>query len=187
MSEIGSMPSLIHTYTGRMIDPLDLKPEDVDIRDIAHHLSNQCRFSGAPREFYGVGQHSVLVSRVVPAKDAFDALMHDAAEYVLQDMARPLKLHPTLGQAYRAAERRAQKVILGVFGLGPEPPSVKIADKLVLVTEARDLMHGVEEWGYYQDTEPLPQRITPWSPRRAEREFLKRFEKLTGINDGMYS
>lgn len=34
----------IQTYTGRMFWPLDPRPEEIWIEDIAHALSLQCRF-----------------------------------------------------------------------------------------------------------------------------------------------
>lgn len=174
------MPSLIHTYSGLMVDPLDLQPGDVCIEDIAHALANQCRFSGHTSTFYSVAQHAVLVSRVVPPPFAWDALHHDDPEYILQDMAKPLKNHPSLGQAYRAAERRIERVIGEVFGVTfPVPPAVKEADILLLVTEARDLMHGTDTWAYYNDVVPANFTITGWSPKAAEKKFMQRFEELT--------
>lgn len=173
------MPSRIHTFSGRMVDPLDLQPEDVCIEDIAHALSCQCRFSGHLRDFYSVGQHCVLASRIVPPEFALDALLHDAAEAYLQDMAKPLKNHPRLGQAYRGAEQRIEAVIGEVFGVTfPFPGPVKEADIRLLVTEARDLLHGTDDWAYYRDVEPLPARIVGWSPKRTERTFLARYATL---------
>ena len=176
------MPSYIHTYTGKMVDPLALQHEDVDIHDIAHHLANQCRFSGATRKFYSVAQHSVLCSKWVDKEHALVTLLHDASEAYLQDMARPLKMHPTLGQAYRGAETRAERVIAEVFGIPyPYPQEVKDADNTLLITEARDLMHGTEKWGTkYDELTPLEKPIEPWSPLKSEKLFLERFEKLTG-------
>lgn len=181
MSAVGTeTTAYIHTFTGRLVNPLDLQPEDIDIRDIAHALARQCRFSGATKDFYSVAQHSVICSRIVEAGFEFSALMHDASEAYLQDVARPLKIHPSFGQSYRGAEKRAEKVIAGVFGTDwPMPPEVKDADNLALVTEARDLMHGTDNWSdFYRSITPLPDVIKAWTPPRAEREFLKRFAAL---------
>ncbi len=173
------MPSYVHTYSGLMVDPLDLQPEDVCIEDIAHHLANQCRWSGATKYHYSVAQHAVLCSQVIDKPFKWDALHHDDAEYILQDMAKPLKNDPYFGQAYRGAEARAEKVIGEVFGVTfPFVPEVKEVDILLLVTEARDLMHGTKDWTYYTDIEPLKMEIKPWTPKRAEREFLARYEQL---------
>src|SRR5574341_694227 len=91
LASLENMPSYIHTHSGRWVNPLDLQPEDVCIEDICHALSNQCRWSGHTREFYSVGQHCVLASRIVAKPFKFDALLHDGAEGYLQDMAKPLK------------------------------------------------------------------------------------------------
>jgi hypothetical protein len=173
------MPSTIHVRSGLMVNPLDLRTEDVRIEDIAHALGNQCRFSGHTREFYSVAEHSVRASRIVAPEFAYDALMHDAAEAYLQDMARPLKNEPRFGQAYRGAEARVERVIGEALGVTfPMPVEVKAADEIMLVTEARDLMHGTEGWSHFTDVEPLPDPITPWSPKRARREFIEAFDRI---------
>lgn len=179
MALMPDMPSKVHTYTGRWIDPLDLKPEDVCIEDIAGHLGNQCRWSGGTREFFSVAQHSVICSHMVEEDIAWEALHHDDAEYILQDMAKPLKNHKHLGRAYRGLEKRIEKVIAEVFNLiYPFPPGVKVADTILLVTEARDLVHGTDDWTYYKDIVPADFKIVPWSPRRSRKEFMLRYEVL---------
>ena len=81
----------IQTFTGRAFYVLDPRPEDVDIEDIAHALSMQCRFAGHCREFYSVAQHSVTASWLVPPEDALWGLLHDAAEAYVVDLPRPIK------------------------------------------------------------------------------------------------
>ncbi len=70
----------LQTYSGIAYWPLDPRPEEVTIEDIAHHLSLICRFGGAVRRFYSVVEYSVLVSRVGPPVYALQCLLHDATE-----------------------------------------------------------------------------------------------------------
>ena len=176
--------SFVHCRSGRIVDPLDFGVEDVLIEDVAHALSNQCRFQGHTDGFYSVAQHAVICSLVVAPGFELDALLHDASEYVLQDMARPLKTHPSLGQAYRGAEKRIQKCIATRYGLRwPEPAEVKHADHIVFATEVRDLMDSGQlllRWVTEFEIAGLEmeEKIVGWSPRRARREFLERFHQL---------
>jgi hypothetical protein len=173
------IPSFFTTYTGKWVNPIDLQPEDVCIEDIAHHLSQQNRWTGGTLLPINVAQHSCMVSDIVPPEDAWDGLMHDGPEYLLQDMAKPLKSDPRLGQAYRGAEKRIERVLAPLYGINFNNPRVKRADLVVLVTEARDYhCHARGQWTYYRDVPALPDRMKIWSPKRAEREFLRRFNRL---------
>ena len=80
----------IHTFTGRHFYPLNPNADDVDIEDIAHALANTCRFNGHVSTFYSVAQHCVLASQYCES-DPLWALMHDAAEAYLPDVAAPVK------------------------------------------------------------------------------------------------
>lgn len=185
---IQRIPSYIQTYTGLVIEPLDLQPEDILLEDIAHHLSNQCRWSGATRHHYSVAQHTWYASFQVPPEQAYDALHHDDAEYVLQDMAKPLKNHVTLGKAYRGAEARIERVIGPTLGVRfPISPEVHEADLLVLCAEADQIMHGRSNWKGYPDELRLHAAaditIVKWTPEKAERKWLARHEKLKEEKD----
>ncbi|MHA1573246.1 MAG: hypothetical protein ACTSX8_04570 [Alphaproteobacteria bacterium] len=50
------MNHTIQTYTGVTWDLLNPRVEDVNIEDIAHSLSLQCRFTGHSRVHYSVAQ-----------------------------------------------------------------------------------------------------------------------------------
>lgn len=178
------MSSRITTHSGSMVDPLNFREEDARIDDICWALSNQCRFSGHVEDFYSVGQHSVLVSCLVDGDDQtrFDALMHDASEAYLQDVARPLKEDPYFGKPYRGAEERVQRTISQVFGLTwPIPAAVKEVDMRMCITERRDLMpfHVPGSWDReWEALVPYDRVVKAWTPRRTRREFMLRFEKL---------
>ncbi len=164
----------IETVSGRQFWPLDPRPEDVALEDIAHALSMKCRFTGHCRLFYSVAQHSVLVSRVVPVQDAQWALMHDASEAYLPDVARPLKAG-LIG--FREHEARVMRAIATRFCLQwPIPDSVHRADTQLLVTERRVLMPRTDRpWFHANGVEPLHVDIEPWTPDRASFEFVHRF------------
>ena len=89
------MPDL--STISRWYDPLDLKPEDVNEKDLATSLSHICRFNGHIEPFYSVAQHSISVARLVEARGAsptsvVQALLHDASEaYLCGDIPGPLK------------------------------------------------------------------------------------------------
>lgn len=177
--------SEIMTYTGRTVNPLALRVEDVVVADIAHALSMQCRYSGHVRLFYSVAQHAVLCYRLLASEGAdyqtqFTALHHDDAEYILQDMARPLKEDPRFGQAYRGAEQRAEKVIAESIGFTyPFPPSVKLADTRMLGAEARDLMPaGFLDLDVLQGIDIPEEPVLSWKPEFAERVFLREHTRL---------
>lgn len=173
------IPSYITMFSGAHVDPLDLRPEDILVEDIAHHLSNQCRWSGGTRYHYSVAQHSYYCSLIVPSPFAYDALHHDDAEAYLQDMAKPLKNNRTLGQAYRGAEQRIERVIREALGVTfPFPDPVKQADLAMLIAEAEQLVHGRKHWSYYHEIEAADIEIKKWTPEKAEKKWLARHAEL---------
>ena len=178
--------SFIETFMGKTIDPTDPHTFEIDIKDIAHALSLQCRFSGHCPAHYSVAEHSVRVSEHLEDLGASKeiclwGLLHDASEAYLVDLPRPLKEHTELGRAYRLAESNLQRVICACFGLPEqEPDEVWRADDALLATEVRDLMRGYRPYWDKIESPPLPDRIRPWQTIVAEKEFLSKFDALGG-------
>jgi hypothetical protein len=167
----------IQTYTGKPFWPLNPRPEDLDIIDIAHSLAHQCRYSGHTKQFYSVAEHSVHISYFVKPENALWGLMHDASEAYLSDIPRPIK--PLLPQ-YKEAEKRLMDCIAFRFNFSEEEPAeVKEMDTLILHNERRDLMlPSALEWGL--QGEPIPNlTIEGWSPNKAKALFLRRYLELT--------
>lgn len=158
----------IRTSTGRLFFPLSPKKGSAVIGDIAHALSNACRFTGHCARFLSVAEHSIRVSYLVPPGDALWALLHDASEAYLCDIAKPVKVQPEFA-AYRKAEKRLQRFIYRSFGLrGKRPQSVGEADSSAFEWEWTAYMVGTG-------------KIRSYSPKAAKKLFLKRFEELKGM------
>jgi hypothetical protein len=173
----------IATYSGRIVYPLNPDPADLDIEDIAHALSNQCRFTGHTKYFYSVAQHSYLASLYVPQKWALWGLLHDASEAYLSDMARPIKKMPEFGEFYLAAEDRLMGAVVERFGLEPilpMPQAVKEVDDLLLGNEILTLMPEHEIYSGWKGTAPLvPGALSYMAPIVAKEMFLARYKELT--------
>lgn len=167
----------MQTASGRAYYPGAPMSTDVDILDIAHALSNLCRFGGHCRRFYSVAEHSVLVSRVVPAEYALQGLLHDATEAYLVDVPRPLKHQ--LPQ-YGVFEATNWAAVAERFGLPWElHESVKEADNAVLLAEKAQLL-GPSPMPWNVPGNAADVRVEGLKPRAAYWEFMNRFFELTG-------
>lgn len=184
--------SWIQTYMGRRFYPLDPRPQDVAIEDIAHALSMKCRYTGHTARFYSVAEHCERASYLVPPQYALAALLHDASEAYLPDLAAPVKrsFFINRGTSFESFSRLEQRVLDAVFeGLGlsgfqrdlAESEEVKRADLQMLAWEVRDVMGPTAgDWGL---TEEPPYdvwtELVPESQQDAEYLFLRRFKELT--------
>ncbi|RNL61002.1 phosphohydrolase [Nocardioides marmoriginsengisoli] len=168
----------MQTYTGAQFWPLSPRAEDLNVADIAHSLSLQCRYNGHVDRFYSVAEHCVLVSQAVPPEDALWGLLHDAAEAYVGDMIRPLKRSMP---DFVHAENQILRVIAGEFDLPPEiPESVHEADARILLTERTELLSGTRhQWDLdLEALEPLPVQVLGHDPVTAEILWLHRLDEL---------
>ena len=170
--------SYIETYTGRTFFPLMPNVKDITIIDIAHHLSNQCRYSGATAYFYSTAQHCCLLADYIEAKggspgDCLQMLIHDAAETYLIDMPRPVKQHMPEFRVWDRAIQMCVRSWLGLDGV-PIPEWQDEVDSRIIVDERAQVMSDSgNDWGH--NLEPLGIVIEPWIPLAAEQEFLMRY------------
>lgn len=92
------IPAIVQTISGRLVNLLDPQPEDILLRDIAYHLSRIPRFNGATigRFPWWITDHSLLVEHFMSLISGdpcwrLAALLHDAHEYVIGDITRPVQ------------------------------------------------------------------------------------------------
>jgi uncharacterized protein len=166
----------IITSSGRQFWPLDPRPEEVDLGDIATALSKICRWGGhiAVEGIFSVAQHCVLVAMNSPHRYRKEALLHDAHEAYLCDVPRPIKRYLV---NYEVIAARLDGVISDRFGveLCELPQAVTREDNRGLATERRDLLptwpvspgEAQGEW-----MKPWMARIVPWSPTEARENYL---------------
>ncbi len=180
-------------FSGRQFWPLDPQPEDLDIRDIAHALSLQCRFGGHTRHHYSVAQHSILVMELrwcctprkeeeIDPRENLAALLHDASEAYLVDIPQPVKPH--LG-GYKEAEERLMAEIASRWDFPSPPPTwVKTADAMALAIE-KQAFFGHEPAPWKEMPEPPARLLSmvsqqPSNMQLVESQFLERHYRLCG-------
>lgn len=180
------MKAEIVTYTGKLFDIFDPKPELICIEDIAHALANICRFTGHVQKFYSVAEHSVRMALSPELKGhPMARLLHDAAEAYFGDITTPLKrgVYVPDGITFRpiySVEAAILKAIGEALGVDlRSKPEIKEGDRRMGATETRDLMPPNPAWDeWYKRYKPLEGRIEPWTPVFAEVEFLLTWNSL---------
>lgn len=174
------------TASGRRLNYLSIRPEDIDLGDICHSLTHIARFNGHTTRPITVAQHSMAVAYIAPQKYRLESLLHDAAEAYTGDIPSPMKAF--LGERMRIVETALEKAIAAKFGLiYPLPAEVKRADMQALAYEAthftptggwaRDLYRDV----YGEECPDHPEELLPllefYSPenesRRLEHEIME--------------
>lgn len=170
------------TFTGTKFYPLDPRPEEVLIEDIAHALAFTCRFGGHCIKFYSVAEHSILIARraknlYYSPRRCLHALLHDAVEAYLGDITRPVKLcFPQI----KEIELGIEAVVMAKFGLAPEKPQwLDRLDKRIIVDERAQVLHPSGNHWVQDSLKPLGVKIKCWSPEHAEQLFMETYERIT--------
>lgn len=182
------MKCVICTFTGKQVNPLNLKLEDICIEDIAHALALCNRFAGHTALPISVAHHSIMVSKLCEVgsqPEALQGLLHDASEAYLGDITKWLKHTPEM-LAFREAENRAQTLIYEKFDC-PKIlyPNVELADRIMVRYEGKIGLGSnfvINHNNYPELTRSELSQIGNWdfiSWEVAEIEFLKAFRRLT--------
>jgi hypothetical protein len=159
------------------------------IEEIAHSLSNMCRYAGHCSRFYSVAEHSYLVSRIMDVLqmgDPLEGLLHDGAESVLADIASPWKV---LLPDYKRMEHKMEVALRKQFELPLEiTEGCKTADWIALAIEAKHLLPtkgrdwlmppGVREKAMEFEYELHGGWYLGYAPGDAKRIFLREATRL---------
>lgn len=148
----------INTFSGIQFDANNPEYDDVLLEDVAHGLSNVCRYGGQCPRFYSVAEHSVLVSNlleyVFQANHTvqLEGLFHDAHEAYLGDIPTPLKRVLTGYEPLATKVQTQFELKYLPRGIKTQPDLVDRADKLALRLEVEAF--GWEErfnWNWKND------------------------------------
>jgi hypothetical protein len=185
--------SWILTNSGKRFSLANPQASQVCIEDIANHLSQLPRFTGATIGRWSILHHGILVSMLLrkwgqPASVQLAGLHHDDTEAYVNDMNSPLKREMrnimqtysllsgwNFRSPYDVIEESVSIVVAKALGL-PDPfphDIVKKADLVALTMEERDFM-PVPEGGDDRVREPAD----PWHCR----EFLSMGARLVGTD-----
>lgn len=192
------------TTRSKMIDLDKYSISEVDIDDIAHSLSQQCRYNGNTPVFYSVGEHAPFVTRLTKlfiinneapyieqwnnddkAMCCLGAIVHDNPEQITGDMIRPIKRKVT---GFKEIEDKVTPIMEKAFGL-------ELTDEMhQLIKKADDAMADIELRYFFPWKvmgKPLSEfRLTDFSgsakpglsPKKAKRLFLDTFRKASAGN-----
>lgn len=187
-NDLQGKKALFQTTSGTMIDLLDVKPKDVSLQDIAHGLSNQCRYNGHTKRFYSVAEHCVRLANISlklhPNKPdmAMYLLLHDASEAYVGDIVYHLK---ALLPHYRHIEEEIQKVIMAKYKVDHVLEDVVTSacchalDRRISYDEMKQLMPSLDPTFKKEGVFPL--RIKAklgWSPKVAKKKYLDTYIKI---------
>lgn len=159
----------LETHTGRRFYPLDPRPEDVELDDIAWHLSRIHRFNGASDVPITVAEHSIDVMRryeehwpATPRKELLAVLLHDAAEAYIGDIPRPVKraLDMAAPGVFMAVESAIVEAVYRKFEVPyPDSNCLKQVDNEALAFErATYWPRSTSEWPNLPKVAPQPGR-----------------------------
>lgn len=183
---------IILTVSGCYVNILEPSVDDIDIKDIAHALSNINRYNGHTTVPYTVAEHSMRVAYLLKCQGYTPAaqlagLLHDATEAYIGDVATPIK---QLLPKFKRIERGLEKVIEEKFSVTiRNRPEVHAADLQLLASERKFLMPDTPDYPW-----PIIEGIDPdafdrtckltsnrWGDRKPvynRINFLRMFDRL---------
>lgn len=183
----------IETFTGKQFYPLEPDLRDVDIIDIAHSLSNMCRYTGHSNKYYSVAEHCILMCDFagLAGHDILTQLiilLHDAHETYIGDISRPIKQSilqksEFLYEQFKKYITQLDEVIFEALNIPQwavekNKDYVKFLDNTILAREKQILFpNSKNEWSL--SAPPLDVNIWCHPPEIIEKHFLNRYKYLS--------
>lgn len=197
----------MQTISGRAFPMSGFTALDIDLfGDVAEGLARLCRYGGhVPGNPYSVAQHCVVGADAVmeETRDANIAayfLLHDAHEFVIGDMIKPVALwlatiandlyggsaQTMVETVLTTAKARLDMAVWRAAGMPPPAKTYRAViadfDLRMLATEQRQLlMPAPKSWGKAIDAaKPIQMRgrLTAWPVAKAADEYRDRLAKL---------
>lgn len=183
------------TNSGVLLDYTNFRKEDINLRDIAHHLANERRYGGAlPLDtYFSVACHSINMANFVfelttslnyEVEDVKRlmryALFHDASEAYLKDIPSGLK---ALLPEYKILEEHFSSIIFDKYGIEENEYITDVIDKCMFLDEVivlRPEHYGI--YSRYNENKPLQWKVKKYTPEESKEMFLIACEEL-GIHD----
>jgi len=180
--------SCILTASGKKVWFPNPNETMISLEDIAHGLSQTCRFAGQGNGFYSVGAHSISVAMMVEEEggtkhECLQALLHDSAEAYLADVPGPAKMYLP---DYQKLEKSLLSAIEDKFApidLVNLSPLVKYADRQHLYWEANQLFDN-PEWTEKIQTDFLKgKNIITMPPMKTKLAFQEYYHELLDMDE----
>ena len=173
------------TRSGKLINLLDIHPNQILLSDICYGLSREVRFCGQTIRPYTVCEHTILGCKVLEGLKASTAtilvwLCHDMSESYIKDIPSPLKKY--LGNIYTDLEDYITNSIYNKFNIPVKDADldlVKSVDRAMIYFESRALQPNIP-LRYMPDIVNHPNFIAPNIPSHitSEQELYNGLENL---------
>jgi 5'-deoxynucleotidase YfbR-like HD superfamily hydrolase len=173
--------AFINTHTGISFHPFKPNPSEIDLLDIAHALSNICRWNGHCNYHYSVAQHSIMVCLELKARGystrvQMIGLLHDASEAYICDIPKPLK--PFM-EGYEKIEEALQNTIyMKLAGYTPSSREWKVVsgvDEDSLWAEALELKDNKD---FVPRIPKMHTEVCKRDPKAVRNDFIELYEQL---------
>ena len=185
------------TATGACLDLQFIAQDAIRIEDIAHHLSQINRFTGACIRPYSVAEHSLLVVQIMEDRGVINphvlmaGLLHDAHEAYCTDLSTPMKA--AVGPSWYAVENRVKHAVRQHFAVlvasQSGAHSIESADLAALSTERAQLMPpDGPEWPCTRMHPPISwvhlDSRHHWTWQDWRQAFLDKYAELEHLRHG---